>query len=91
MPYTIGTDLLPRETNPPIASLDKKEDRNLCSSMERLYDQLLPTGRSETSRKRVADKIGRILQEEWPNKHAEVSIFGSSGNLLFTNESDGAL
>lgn len=42
-------------------------------------------------REQAVQKLKDILTAEWPDKNVNVSIFGSSGNLLFTNSSDGML
>jgi hypothetical protein len=34
-------------------------------------------------------KVQRILETEFPGNEFKVSIFGSSGNMLWTAESDG--
>lgn len=89
MPYTIGAEDLDAET--PRVSLDHTEEQNLTADIKRLYDDLLPTATSEENRTKVAKKLRAIMREEWPTKHIEVSIFGSSGNLLYTSKSDGGL
>ncbi|KAL9048101.1 MAG: hypothetical protein Q9162_007857 [Coniocarpon cinnabarinum] len=70
------------------ASLSKAEEEGLNSSLRRLYDDLLPTPASQANRRKVEQKLRSMLREEWPDKNVEVSVFGSSGNLLYTNKSD---
>ena len=90
IPYNIGTDMLEPEVDTPRASLSVEEKNALSRDLKRLYNELLPSAASEDNRRRVVQKLKHILQEEWPDRKLEVSMFGSSGNLLYTNKSDGA-
>ncbi|EHL00696.1 putative Poly(A) RNA polymerase cid11 [Glarea lozoyensis 74030] len=56
--------------------------------MRELYDRLLPTQQSEARRKELIVKLERLFNEEWPGHVIKVHVFGSSGNLLCTDESD---
>lgn len=88
IPYTIGTDRLERQENVK-ATLDPHEEERLSGDMRELYDRLLPSADSQAKRIQAVDKLRRILTTEWPDKDIQVSVFGSSGNLLCTSESDG--
>ena len=91
IPYTIGTDVLEPETEEPRRTLGVEEEKNLSGSLKRLYGELLPSATSQENRQKICLKLKNILQEEWPDREVEVSMFGSSGNLLYTNKSDGSL
>lgn len=91
MHYNIGTDLLEPVAPEKIkAKLAPEEERNLSKEMRELYQRLLPTPKSEANRKRFIQKLKRLLNNEWPGHDIEVHMFGSSGNLLCTDESDGS-
>ena len=36
----------------------------------------------------LVKKLARILNEEWPGNDIRVNVFGSSGNLLSSSDSD---
>jgi DNA polymerase sigma len=90
MPYKLGLDKL-EEVKPSSikAKLTADEEKKLTKDMEKLYDQLLPTAESETKRQRFVQKLENLLNTEWPGHDIRVNVFGSSGNLLCTDESDG--
>ncbi|KAI9665121.1 MAG: hypothetical protein M1831_002131 [Alyxoria varia] len=88
IPYTIGSDLLEPEVPEPPSSLSPDHLKTLNHDLEKLYHSLLPSEESQERRKLVVEKLQRILREEWPQKGIKVFVFGSSGNLLCTNESD---
>ena len=89
VPYTIGADMLGPMKEEPRKNLTPSEEESLSADMKRLYDGLLPSQSSQESRWKVVDKLRNILRDEWPERNVEVSVFGSSGNLLYTNKSDG--
>ncbi|CAI2174384.1 12195_t:CDS:2 [Funneliformis geosporum] len=72
---------------PPIISKLPKED-SLTKEILLLYQSLLPTKDSDYKRKDFADKIEKLLNEEWPGHDIKVHMFGSSMNLLGTTQSD---
>lgn len=87
--YNIGADALPREEPPSFASRERPSE--LVEQAERLYQRLLPSPESDKRRKQLVTKIQHILREEIPNGRVEAFVFGSSGNLLCMNDSDGTL
>ncbi|QIX00836.1 hypothetical protein AMS68_006353 [Peltaster fructicola] len=89
IPYVDGGDqeLAPPEKKPR-ASLTPEEEEKLSRDMRELYDRLLPSDESESRRAQLVQKLDRILNEEWPGNDIKVSVFGSSGNLLSSNDSD---
>ena len=89
MPYSIGDELLERPKHPPKKCLDRLENRKLNGDMKELYDRLLPTPESEARRKHFIGKLQTILNDRWPGYNISVHVFGSSGNLLCTSDSDG--
>jgi DNA polymerase sigma len=90
MAYSIGTDDL-EKINPKNLKerLSTDEEKKLSEDMRALYKRLLPTPESETRRTRFVAKLEKLLNDEWPGHDIQVHMFGSSGNLLCTDESDG--
>ena len=90
MPYSIGSERLEKLSTLDIKSkLSDDEERKLTKDMRELYDRLLPTSQGEEKRKRLVEKLERLFNAEWPGHDIRVHVFGSSGNLLCTDESDG--
>lgn len=90
MPYSLGSDKLDQPKQSSIkAKLSPEEDKKLTADMEKLYAELLPTDESEAKRQRFVQKLEHLLNTEWPGHDIKVHVFGSSGNLLCTDESDG--
>ncbi|KAF2164672.1 hypothetical protein M409DRAFT_56485 [Zasmidium cellare ATCC 36951] len=89
MPYNEGGD---QELRPPKKepkrTLTPNEQDKLSGDMRELYDRLLPSQESEDRRARLIEKLDRILNEEWPDSDIHVNVFGSSGNLLSSTDSD---
>ncbi|KAH7408654.1 hypothetical protein DE146DRAFT_606798 [Phaeosphaeria sp. MPI-PUGE-AT-0046c] len=69
-------------------TLDPHEDDKLSGDMRELYDRIQPTQEHTDVRNRFVAKVQRILETEFPGNNFKVSIFGSSGNMLWTAESD---
>ncbi len=88
MPYALGGDPLEK-----VSGLKKRlsaeEEKKLTGDMRELYDRLLPSADSEDRRARFLRKLERLFREQWPGAEIQVRVFGSSGNLLCTDESDG--
>lgn len=57
--------------------------------MRELYDRILPSAESEERRAKFKQKLERILNEQWPGNDIKVHVFGSSGNMLCSSDSDG--
>ncbi|KAF2722243.1 hypothetical protein K431DRAFT_58092 [Polychaeton citri CBS 116435] len=72
----------------PKKSLDPDEEYKLSGDLRELYDRLLPSKESEDRRTQLCKKLERILDEEWPGNDIQVNMFGSSGNLLSSSDSD---
>ncbi|KAG9237951.1 zinc finger protein-like protein [Amylocarpus encephaloides] len=89
MPYSIGSERLERQSASTVRSkLTEDEERSLTTDMRELYDRLLPTPESEDRRKQLIEKLEKLFNAEWPGHDIKVHVFGSSGNLLCTDESD---
>ncbi|TVY92892.1 Poly(A) RNA polymerase [Lachnellula willkommii] len=89
IPYSIGSERLEKLSASSIKSkLSQDEERALSTDMRELYDRLLPTKDSEDRRKKLVQKLEKLFNEEWPGHDIQVHVFGSSGNLLCTDESD---
>lgn len=69
--------------------LDPNEDEKLSGDMRELYSRLIPSVESDERRGKFVQKLERILNEQWPGNNIRVHVFGSSGNLLCTSDSDG--
>jgi DNA polymerase sigma len=90
MNYNIGTDRLEKVDPEKIKSqLSEDEDQKLTREMRELYDRLLPTSESEKNRLKLVRKLEKIFNDEWPGHDIQVHLFGSSGNLLCSDDSDG--
>ena len=88
MPYE-SNDPLPPDPVRVNATLDKEKECKLDQDIANLYRDSLPSDESQARRDAVASKIRKILRDEFPNGEIQVSVFGSSGNLLNTDNSDG--
>jgi DNA polymerase sigma len=89
MQYDIGDAPLDTPKEEQKKSLDPEEDKKLSGDMRELYDRLLPSEDSKERRTLLITKLERILRKEFPGNDFNVVVFGSSGNLLCTNDSDG--
>jgi len=89
MQYDIGDAPLERTKEEPKKSLNPEEEKKLTGDMRALYDRLQPSPESDKRRLQFVEKLGRILRKEWPGTEFQVHMFGSSGNMLCTSESDG--
>ncbi|RKU45450.1 hypothetical protein DL546_007452 [Coniochaeta pulveracea] len=89
MNYSIGTDKLDKVDPEKIKSeLSEHEEQKLTRDMRELYDRLLPSSESERNRLKLVKKLERIFNDEWPGHDIQVHLFGSSGNLLCSDDSD---
>ena len=59
-----------------------------CSVGMEARGSLLPSDESEERRSKLVKKLERILNDEWPGEDIKVHVFGSSGNLLSSSDSD---
>ncbi len=91
IPYSIGSEKLERLNATDVKSkLSEDEERTLSTDMRELYDRLLPTPESEKKREKLVQKLEKLFNDAWPGHNTRVHVFGSSGNLLCTDESDGS-
>lgn len=91
MPYSLGSDRLEKICREKIKSkLSEDEERKLSTDMRELYDRILPSPSVEENRKKMVTKLEKIFNDEWPGHDIRVHRFGSSGNLLCSDDSDGA-
>jgi DNA polymerase sigma len=88
IPYT-SSDVLEKPKEEPKKTLDPHEDEKLSGDMRELYDRLEPSKESTARRRQFVDKLQNILETEWPGNEFKVHVFGSSGNMLYTSDSDG--
>ncbi|KAA6411255.1 MAG: hypothetical protein FRX48_04535 [Lasallia pustulata] len=88
VPYSIGGDKLERATSMPKKYLNPQEEEKLSGDMRELYDRLLPSTESEERRLRFVQKLESLLNKQWPGNSIKVHVFGSSGNMLCTSDSD---
>lgn len=89
IPYSVGGDQLERAKTIPKKYLNPVEEKKLSGDMRELYDRILPLDESGERRARFKQKLERILNEQWPGNDIKVHIFGSSGNMLCSSDSDG--
>lgn len=89
IPYTEGGE---QELGPPKkepkTTLEPHEEAKLSGDMRELYDRLLPSAESEERRRKLVRKLEKMLNDEWPGNDIRVNVFGSSGNLLSSSDSD---
>lgn len=91
MPYSLGNERLEKVDPDMIKNkLSQEDERKLSTDMRELYDRLLPSPEVEEKRKKMVQKLETIFNEEWPGHDIRVHLFGSSGNLLCSDDSDGA-
>ena len=89
VPYSIGGDKLERAPSMPKKYLNPQEEEKLSGDMRELYDRLLPSTESEERRSKFVQKLECLLNNQWPGNNIKVRVFGSSGNMLCTSDSDG--
>lgn len=90
MNYNIGTDKLEKVDPDKIKSkLSEDDERKLTTDMRELYDRLIPTQEREKNRHKLVQKLEKMFNDEWPGHDIRVHLFGSSGNLLCSDDSDG--
>lgn len=90
MPYNIGSGALDKVDPSSIKTkLSEEHEKKLTTDMRELYDRLLPTAKVEDNRKKLCAKLEKIFNDEWPGHDIRVHLFGSSGNLLCSDDSDG--
>ena len=90
MPYSLGVDRLEKIEPAKIKSkLSEDDERKLTTDMRELFDRLKPTERVKENREKLVRKLETIFNEEWPGHDIRVHLFGSSGNKLCSDDSDG--
>ncbi|KAF5009401.1 hypothetical protein FDECE_4378, partial [Fusarium decemcellulare] len=89
IPYSVGNDRLEKLDLRTVKSkLTEDEERKLATDMREVFDRLLPTESVEENRKKLVLKLEKIFNDEWPGHDIRVHLFGSSGNLLCSDDSD---
>ena len=90
IPYSVGNDRLEKlDLRTVKANLTEDEEAKLTADMRVIYDKLLPTSEVEEKRRKLVQKLEKIFNDEWPDHDIRVHLFGSSGNLLCADDSDG--
>lgn len=90
MPYNIGSEKLEKRDAADVKSkLSEDEERKLTTDMWELYDRLLPTTDVEEKKEKLVRKLEALFNNKWPGHAIKVHMFGSTGNLLCTDSSDG--
>ena len=83
--------MLERAKTMPKKFLNNKDEGKLTGDMRALYDRILPSKESDCRRTEFVRKLDRILNQRWPGNDIRIHMFGSSGNMLCTNDSDGKI
>lgn len=92
MPYSLGIEKLETVNPEEIKSkLTKSEEKKLTAGVGYLYNNLLPTDAVTQTQRRFVQKLEGILNDEWPGHRIHVHVFGSLGNLLSFDHSEGSL
>lgn len=90
MNYSIGDEKLERVDLDKIKSkLSEDDERKLSTDMRELYNRLQPTDAIGKNRHKLVQKLEKLFNDEWPGHDIRVHLFGSSGNLLCSDDSDG--
>lgn len=90
IPYSVGNERLEKLDLRTVKNkLSEDEESKLTADMREMFDRLLPTDAVEENRKKLVTKLEKIFNEEWPGHDIRVHLFGSSGNLLCSDDSDG--
>lgn len=89
IPYSLGGDKLESIGGVLKQALNVEEEQTLSGDIQELYSQILPSVESEDRRMTFVKKLEHILNKEWPGNSIKVHVFGSSENMLCTNDSDG--
>lgn len=89
--WTIGNDKVLPFNKPELAPvLHAGVEKQLAGDAQQLYDQLAPTDDSMERRWKLVTKLEGLLKKTWPETSFKVYLYGSSGNMLCTSDSDGA-
>ncbi|PHH54085.1 Poly(A) RNA polymerase cid13 [Ceratocystis fimbriata CBS 114723] len=89
IPYNKGSDPLEKIDLDKVKSeLTPAEDEKLTGAVMKLYSELVPKPENEARRTMLMNKLERLFNEEWPGHDIRVHLFGSSGNLLCSDDSD---
>lgn len=92
IPYSVGNDRLEKlDLRTVKGKLTEEEERKLATDIREVFDKLIPTDAVEENRKKLVSKLEKIFNDEWPGHDIKVHLFGSSGNLLCSDDSDGSL
>lgn len=90
MPYSLGTERLEKVNLDKVKGrLPDEEEKKLEAEMQQLFSRLLPTDEIEVNRQKLVSKLEKLFNDEWPGHSIRVHLFGSSGNLLCSDDSDG--
>ncbi|CAM1506097.1 Fc.00g057380.m01.CDS01 [Cosmosporella sp. VM-42] len=89
IPYSVGSERLEKLDLRTVKNkLSEDDERKLATDMREVYDRLLPTDAIEQNRRKLVLKLEKIFNDEWPGHNIRVQLFGSSGNLLCSDDSD---
>ncbi|KAK9245776.1 hypothetical protein V1506DRAFT_219916 [Lipomyces tetrasporus] len=89
IPYSLGTGPLPPMPVSMIKeTLSVRDEAILTKDIENLFGELLLTDDSACRRRKFIEKLQLLLNEEWPGNDIRVHPFGSTENLLCSNDSD---
>ncbi|KAK0759514.1 hypothetical protein N5P37_007702 [Trichoderma harzianum] len=89
IPYSVGSERLEKLDLRNVKSkLSESEEKQLAADMNEIYNKLLPTEKVEENRRKLVNKLETIFNTEWPGHDIKVHLFGSSGNLLCSDDSD---
>lgn len=92
IPYSIGNEPLEKMPLDKIkGKLTPEEEKKVAADMNEVFQRLLPSEKVEEKRRKLVQKLEKIFNDEWPGHDIKAHLFGSSGNLLCSDDSDGTL
>ena len=90
MPYSLGIERLQKVNPAKVRSIPPEHEGQLTKDMNQLFDNLLPTQDVAQNRKRFVAKLEKIFKDEWPEHNIQINVFGSLGNMLCSDYSEGS-
>ncbi|KAK9467606.1 hypothetical protein V1512DRAFT_252747 [Lipomyces arxii] len=89
IPYSLGANPLSyTPASRHYETLSAENEKKITADMKTLFESLQPSEKNASARHKFIVKIEKALNDEWPGHDIRVHPFGSTENLLCTNDSD---